>query len=392
MPGEMGRKLGSGVRRARIDELRREIRALERVNQELNERVLELDMMYQMLRSVASTLDLGEMMETLKTHFRSMLSIDRYTFFVKRNEEDSLELQSYFGLSGRVRRNLRLSLRGPLRQLMRKERHYYRDLARSSSPLAELMGSEGSLVALPLRSSEDEIVGLLALGRRAPGAFARRELGFLDKLAQQIGNVVGTMLVFERTREMSFTDPLTGVSNRRYFNQMLVREFERARRYGRALSVLMIDIDHFKHYNDTHGHLAGDAVLRKLANELSDSIRRTDFLARYGGEEFVILLPETTWERAVAVAEKLRRKVERAPFNGESFLPEGKLTISVGVASYPQHAEDPLTLLDMADRSLYQAKAAGRNCVGTLPKEVPPEHADILPDRSILWTPDQRNS
>ncbi|HFE52376.1 MAG TPA: GGDEF domain-containing protein [Bacteroidetes bacterium] len=390
MPERNAENSGGRTGLTRVDELRKEIRELEKVNQELSERVLELDMMYQMLRSVASTLDLGEMLETLKTHFRSDLNIDRYAFFVKRGEEDALELQGHFGLAGRVRRNLKLPLHGALRQLVRKGRHYYRDLARTDSPLSELMGSEGSLVVYALRSTENEVVGLLALGRKAPNAFSKRELTFLEKLAQQLGNVVGTMLVFERTREMSFTDPLTGVSNRRYFNQMLVREFERARRYGRALSVLMIDIDHFKDYNDTHGHLAGDAVLRKLANELSDSIRRTDFLARYGGEEFVILLPETTWDRAVAVAEKLRRKVQKAQFNGEALLPEGKLTISVGVASYPQHAEDPLTLLDVADRSLYQAKAAGRNRVGTLPREVPPERADVLPDRSILWAPDER--
>lgn len=158
-------------------------------------------------------------------------------------------------------------------------------------------------------------------------------------------------------------DPLTGLDNRRQLMSDLQLEIQRAERYQTPLSLILLDVDYFKKYNDLHGHPAGDRILRQLANLLAINLRAFDKIARYGGEEFVIILPQTDLKGATVVAEKLRRLVEEYPFPEEETQPAGKLTISLGVASYPEHAKSGDDLLAQADRAMYRAKAAGRNRV-----------------------------
>ena len=163
---------------------------------------------------------------------------------------------------------------------------------------------------------------------------------------------------------LTTTDPMTQVYNRRYFMETLAREISRSRRYELPLSLVMIDLDHFKHVNDTYGHLAGDHVLKLVGKTLKDSLRHEDILARYGGEEFSILLPATPEEGAVRVAEKVRQAVARSPvYSGERVAPVS-LTISVGVASLvPGPGVEPQELIRQADEALYAAKESGRNRV-----------------------------
>lgn len=179
------------------------------------------------------------------------------------------------------------------------------------------------------------------------------------------GGLVATFGV-RRARELrtaSVLDALTGLYNRRFFDERFEHEFLRAERYGRSLSVVMIDIDRFKLYNDRHGHVAGDEVLREVADILRDGVRTTDTVARYGGEEFVLLIPETNKAQVMALVERLRERVEAHPFLGAESQPGGALTISLGVAGYPDDSRDRLELLERADAALYAAKRAGRNRV-----------------------------
>lgn len=162
--------------------------------------------------------------------------------------------------------------------------------------------------------------------------------------------------------EESVTDPVTGVRNRRFLERFLETEAARARRYRTRCSVAMLDLDHFKRYNDTHGHPAGDRVLQELAELLRSEAREADVVARYGGEEFVQVMPETGAEEARESAERIRRAVEAREFPGEEVLPEG-ITVSLGVAALPTHAETAEELVQVADEALYQAKEGGRNRV-----------------------------
>lgn len=162
--------------------------------------------------------------------------------------------------------------------------------------------------------------------------------------------------------EMATRDPLTGLFNRREMSRVLEEELERARRYQRPMAVLWVDFDHFKDVNDTFGHAAGDSVLRSVSRLLLGSVRSVDAIGRFGGEEFVIVLPEMDLEEAQDTAERLRRKVAEKPQplgNGQ----EVPLTISVGIAVYPDHGQTASTLCAAADKAMYLAKQRGRNCV-----------------------------
>ncbi len=166
-----------------------------------------------------------------------------------------------------------------------------------------------------------------------------------------------------KLQELSITDGLTGVYNHRYFYEKLSEEIRRAERYGHPLSLIMADIDFFKQYNDAYGHVEGDKGLEAIASFMKQSVRAGDMVARYGGEEFSVILPETGKKEAMAVAERIRLCVQAAHYaskNGES---GGRLTVSLGVAAFPEDAEDQKGLIEKADAALYRAKEKGRNRV-----------------------------
>jgi diguanylate cyclase (GGDEF)-like protein len=164
-------------------------------------------------------------------------------------------------------------------------------------------------------------------------------------------------------KELSRKDGLTELYNHRFFHQLLAGEVSRGERYGRNVNLIMIDIDHFKQYNDAHGHPAGDMALRKLAHVLKRCVRACDYVARYGGEEFAIIVPEIDLGSARSLAERVRTLIDETEFEGEDVMPLGRLTASLGVAAYPTHASTKEELVEQADRALYAAKAASRNCV-----------------------------
>ena len=167
----------------------------------------------------------------------------------------------------------------------------------------------------------------------------------------------------ERLRELAVTDGLTGLYNHRYFKRFLTQEILRAERHKTPVSLVMLDIDYFKKYNDTHGHLAGDNVLRQVAKLMVQNIRSIDVAARYGGEEFAIVLPQADRKSARVVADKLKNLIEQHKFQNETTQPNGKLTVSMGIATFPENASGLEELIKRADQRLYQAKALGRNRV-----------------------------
>ena len=171
-----------------------------------------------------------------------------------------------------------------------------------------------------------------------------------------------------RAHRLAITDGLTGLYNRRYFEERLDEEIHRSRRYDRPMSIIMIDIDFFKQFNDTCGHLKGDDVLRQLSHILQDHSRETDITARYGGEEFVMILPETSLESSRMLGERIRQAVDKAVFEGEEQIPAKKITVSVGVSCLTDD-EGGYDALERADRALYKSKQAGKNFVTVLTKE-----------------------
>lgn len=165
----------------------------------------------------------------------------------------------------------------------------------------------------------------------------------------------------EKLEEVSITDDLTMIYNHRYLISRLNYEFERAKRYRFPIAFIMLDIDHFKVYNDNNGHLAGDEALRKIAMLINRSIRDTDIVGRYGGEEFAIILLHADLTRMVEVAERIRRTIEETPFPKEELQPLGKITVSMGGSCLSDGMQTMENLIGSADEALYRAKRNGRN-------------------------------
>lgn len=164
-------------------------------------------------------------------------------------------------------------------------------------------------------------------------------------------------------KEMAIRDGLTNLFNHRYFQESLAKEINRFERYGTPFSVVFFDVDNFKKYNDTHGHVQGDKLLRRVANLIVNNIRMADCAARYGGEEFVVILPETSREHALETANKIRLAIYNHHFEGRETQPGGHISVSAGVAVVPEHGKQASELLTKADKALYQAKNAGKNQV-----------------------------
>jgi len=219
------------------------------------------------------------------------------------------------------------------------------------------------VVAVPLVAGE-RVMGVLEGVREGASArsFRRADLRLLDALALPVASALANSLRIAEAERLSQTDDLTKLHNARYLRQFLLGEVRRARRYNSSVAALFFDLDDFKHVNDVYGHLVGSHVLMEMAAIILASVRDTDVVARYGGDEFVVILPESTQEQAAFVAERVRRKIERNAFTGGRAL-RLRLTASFGVATFPAHAQSPQQLVASADAAMYEAKAAGKNCV-----------------------------
>lgn len=207
-------------------------------------------------------------------------------------------------------------------------------------------------IVVPLRA-DGKTVGLLCCYTQPDCSLSETQLVLLSAIGEQIGIGISNARLYEETKSSSLHDQLTGLANRRFMEIQLEKVFEITIRYGKNLSVIMIDIDHFKKYNDSRGHQEGDRLLTKVASILARDTRHVDHLFRYGGEEFLAILPDANLEMAAIAAERLRSLIAQ----------ETEVTISLGVATYAESLHDRETLLRRADAALYLAKHNGRNRV-----------------------------
>jgi diguanylate cyclase (GGDEF)-like protein len=234
----------------------------------------------------------------------------------------------------------------------------------------EVDKSSGSLIFretasqmnIPLLSSGQSL-GVLHAVSNKPGAFKHYETQSLESAADICATAIQNARYVERVKQLAYLDGLTGIFNRRYFEMRITEEIERARRFGAGMAVVMLDIDQFKNLNDEFGHLLGDEVLRQVSSIFHQQLRKIDVVCRYGGEEFAILLSQTNAQHSHNVAEKLRRLVESWQFPG---VPRA-VTISAGIATYPEHGITRDDLVKSADAGLYAAKQDGRNRIVLAP-------------------------
>lgn len=223
-----------------------------------------------------------------------------------------------------------------------------------------------SLICVPLINKSQKY-GLVLIEHKYSDAFDEGNLRLLNTIGQQVGIALENVELYQKMHELATIDSLTGIYNRLYFQERLSKEIELAQKEQYELSLAIFDIDYFKRFNDTYGHLFGDKVLKHIAELIKNSLRSRDILARFGGEEFVILLPRTGINEACEKVENLRKIISGTVIKDD--LITASVTVSFGVSSYPEYSNNEGELLRTADNALYDAKKCGRNCV-RVPKDV----------------------
>lgn len=223
----------------------------------------------------------------------------------------------------------------------------------------------GDRLYVPLTAG-DQLVGVLLVEDSTTGQVpSLADVQALEIFANHAVSAVQSARAYEATQELSVRDALTEAFNHRYFQEALSKELTRHERTGHPLTLGMLDIDDFKKINDLFGHPVGDVVLKGLVEEMTRSVREMDTVARYGGEEFALIFPETTTEQALLVADRLRRRVAASLFSVTGLSHPLGITVSIGLASFPDDALTKRTLVERADQALYQAKRSGKNCLVT---------------------------
>ncbi|MCL6534868.1 MAG: diguanylate cyclase [Armatimonadetes bacterium] len=225
---------------------------------------------------------------------------------------------------------------------------------------AEAFAPATSLMIAPLRGGV-RVHGLIALGRTELPAYNALDLELLQTLAFQLTSVLERALLLSDLERLAVTDGLTGLYNYRHFQERYREEVNLCRRYHHPLAIMLIDLDGFKQVNDTYGHLEGDYLLVQLADVLRNTLRNTELIARYGGDEFVVLMPSTNLQGGVAAANRVLQTVRETLFWDTMGAPRFRITLSIGVAAYPNSTQNPVELLEKADEALETAKRGGRN-------------------------------
>lgn len=340
---------------------------LEQANRGLSARLKELSFLNALGRDLSSRLDLDYLLERFTSRISEGLAVPEVTVLLFERGEGRLRALKTAGLEvGRSVKEEPFGLdQGVCGVVVREKRPLYLPDLASEERRIEFRkepSPSGSAFAVPL-IYQGEAIGLLVYSSPVVNAFPEEERELLLTVASQGALALANAQLFQETLELSLTDGLTGILNRRALESRMELEWSRSQRDATPVSVVMVDIDHFKIYNDSQGHQAGDEALRRVARLLERSLRKVDAVARYGGEEFAVILPRTGKPEAIEVARKLRRSVEQADFARAYLQPLGRITISCGVASAPDDAASMEELVKKADLALLSAKQGGRNRV-----------------------------
>ncbi len=353
--------------KGRVHELEDSYTRVVGENQLLSKRLHETKLLYKIAAMLNSTYDMGKLNNIIQVMLSEITLVSEYALVNKTIEgmhvafcSDSAKKSGFLNI-----------VNDAAEKVIKQSKEYFIPVLNQKTEWVPLMKhkAEGSFLALPLSSHKKT---QRALCIYATHELAENERQFIHLIANEIGVAIERTIVYQETFEISVKDGLTGIFNRRYFNDRSHREFSRAKRHKRILSFIMMDIDNFKKFNDTYGHKVGDEVLMWVAKNLGLGLRDSDVLARYGGEEFIIMLPETDVEGAAFVAEKIRAHVEEGSKklahlfsveNPHSEFRAKNITLSIGVSSFPAHGALLPEVIEKADQQLYVAKSKGRNIV-----------------------------
>lgn len=344
--------------------LERKNREVEKVNEELRTHLREISALYQLNQTMVTAPDLNVLFDRILQVVVETLGCDQIVLLQYNPGDCQLEIVKTMGLNHDALRDVRFGfdqgITGQAAQTLRQI--HVKDVEKDPRYLNYhgQVATRGSFVSTPM-VVKGHLVGVINLHKRGTDAFSSSELKLIQAIANQAAMAVENAQLVEKARELSNIDDLTGLANRRHFQEILKREVAQARRFSSSFSVLMCDIDHFDHYNSKNGRMRGDALLRQVGQMLVNNTRGIDLVCRFSNEEFVILLPKTNKQGGIATAEKLRKCILDEKFEGGPQQPGGQLTVSFGVTEFPLDSKNIYELLNLADRALYAAKREGRN-------------------------------
>ena len=316
--------------------------------------------LFSVTKSVGVVIREEEMVEVVKETVHTHLKHPAYMFLIAHG--GSLQVRAQEGFDENMLRGATFSSGNNTLAswFARQKEPILVDDLRQDSRFPGSMFPFRAVMVLPMWIKETSLGILLVFNERSQ-AFSRQDFTRTWILCNQLALGVGKALLYERVEELSITDGLTKLFRHRYFQERLDQELDRARRYGRTLTFLMADLDHFKKYNDAHGHPEGDEMLVLASKLMGVHFPRPALLARYGGEEFGILVPEVTREKAVEMAVNFRKALEST--HPPAAAAKSPMTVSIGCASFPADGQTKRDLVARADLALYRAKAEGRNRV-----------------------------
>lgn len=325
----------------------------------LQKKMDDLKILYEVGQAISSVLDYKELLHLILDKNMKVIDAERGSIMLF-DDENKLVIQAAQGIPAKIVQNTRVSHNEGVAGWVIKtgEPLLVKDTSREAG-FEKLKGRKvdrGCMLSVPLKV-KDKNLGVMNVSKSIPDSFDKKDLELYKALATQAAIAIENARLYR----MAITDGLTKLFIHRYFQQRMDEELSRSRRYNEKLSYIMLDIDHFKNFNDTFGHQVGDKVLVTVARLLEASVREIDILARYGGEEFAIILPEKTKKEAAVAAERMRKKLE-----DNDFMVEGKrvpITISLGIAEFPADANEKTDLIEKADLALYYSKETGRNKV-----------------------------
>jgi diguanylate cyclase (GGDEF)-like protein len=337
--------------------------ALEKANAELESRLAEIFFTHEFFKALTSFTSVDDVCSLIVDGCNGILGAEISCVYLFNREDWTLELRAS---QGRPHYGFRLLVpisdtilgltfrEGPVNQPDAAA-----DAASTSWALEG--GSIASQAAVPLRAG-DNVFGVMVMASSTLRDLSAVEMERLEVLGSQASLSLQNALLHQELERLSVTDRLTELYNHGYFKQRLDEEFQRSVRFGHPLSLIMLDIDDFKEFNDSFGHPCGDRVLKSVSEVIRKNLRDMDIAARYGGEEFVVVLPETTCDGATMVAERIRVEVERVSHEIADMVHVNR-TVSIGVATYPGSASTAQALLEAADSAMYRGKRAGKNTV-----------------------------
>ncbi|MHB8757904.1 MAG: GAF domain-containing protein [Bacillota bacterium] len=333
---------------------------------QLERKVSELSTLYEVAATLSSSLELDKVVQSIVDMASTLTSADACSLMLVDRDRRELYIKAARGMPVEVSRSVRLPIGEGVAGWVAREGQPLAIRDVRVDPRFRPTPGRGeyirSLLSVPLRLGED-IIGVINVDTKQIRDFTTDEIKILYILANRAAMALENARLYETTQALAITDGLTGLYNSRYLHERLREEVERAVRFGHPVSYVMMDLDNLKVYNDSFGHPAGDQVIRRIAELVKQNVRSVDAAAKYGGDEFALVLPETDKVGAVAVAERIRASIEGQLFPGDRRRPLVKMTISQGVASFPEDTTAPEKLVELADQALYRAKEGGRNRV-----------------------------